>query len=217
MPDVALFPIPDCVAFPGTTFPLHVFEPRYRDMVKFCLENDVPMGVTHTESLISPSPENQTTEQAMRTNQATYKPYTIFSAGDVELIETLEDGRMLIDVHLNERLYAVKQVQQLPFLIYDCEPYNDRKISDEILQESNQLKEKLLNRLMVLTQHSEVMQEQLKSEHWQAMEVMDFSFKLFGIVRMEGDISQQILQCRSPVERLHIALQMLNKISPRPA
>ena len=31
--EVALFPIPDLVAFPGTVIPLHVFEPRYRKMV----------------------------------------------------------------------------------------------------------------------------------------------------------------------------------------
>ena len=32
MTDIALFPIPNCVAFPGTVFPLHVFEPRYRSL-----------------------------------------------------------------------------------------------------------------------------------------------------------------------------------------
>ena len=35
--EVALFPIPDLVAFPGTVIPLHVFEPRYRKMVHDCV------------------------------------------------------------------------------------------------------------------------------------------------------------------------------------
>ena len=30
---IALFPIPDLVAFPGAMVPLHVFEPRYREML----------------------------------------------------------------------------------------------------------------------------------------------------------------------------------------
>ena len=214
MPNIALFPIPECVAFPGTIFPLHVFEPRYREMVNHCLEQNMPMAVTHTETLISPSPKNQTTEQAMQSNQATYKPYTVFSAGKVELIETLKDGRMLIDVHLNERLYAVTELQQLPFLIYECEPYLDRPLTDDDIAQSEQLKQKLLKRLLALTNHSEAIQEQLQSARWQEMDVVEFSFRLFGLVRLEGDISQQILQCRSPVERLHIALQMLNKITP---
>ena len=208
---VALFPIPNCVAFPGTSFPLHVFEPRYREMVKYCTENNVPVGITHTESVIKHAKSNQTVAEAMQTNQATYKPYTIFSAGQVELLDTLDDGRMMIDVHLTDRLYAINEIQTLPFLIYECESYNDRSITDEIRQEGTVLKEKLLRRLIALTAHSQEVNELLKSPLWQDKDVVQFSFELFGMVRLEGDIQQQILQCRSPVERLHIALQILNR------
>jgi Lon protease-like protein len=31
---IALFPLPNAVLFPGVPLPLHVFEPRYRDMVR---------------------------------------------------------------------------------------------------------------------------------------------------------------------------------------
>jgi Lon protease-like protein len=30
---LAVFPLPDVVLFPGTLLPLHIFEPRYRDMI----------------------------------------------------------------------------------------------------------------------------------------------------------------------------------------
>lgn len=208
---VALFPIPNCVAFPGTGFPLHVFEPRYRDMVRFCIDENVPMGITHIESVIKHAKSNQTVSEAMQSNQATYKPYTIFSAGQVELLETLDDGRMMIDVHLTDRLYAINEIQTLPFLIYECESYNDRNITDEVRQEGEVLKEKLLKRLIALTAHSEEVNNLLKSPLWQDKDVVQFSFELFGMVRLDGDIQQQILQCRSPVERLHIALQILNR------
>ena len=45
--EVALFPIPDLVAFPGTVIPLHVFEPRYRKMVHDCVESGRKIGVCH--------------------------------------------------------------------------------------------------------------------------------------------------------------------------
>jgi Lon protease-like protein len=38
MVEVALFPIPDSVNFPGVPCPLHVFEPRYRKMAQHLLE-----------------------------------------------------------------------------------------------------------------------------------------------------------------------------------
>ena len=31
---VPLFPLPNAVLFPGVPLPLHIFEPRYRDMVR---------------------------------------------------------------------------------------------------------------------------------------------------------------------------------------
>jgi len=37
---VAVFPLPKLVMFPGTLLPLHIFEPRYRDMLRDCLETD---------------------------------------------------------------------------------------------------------------------------------------------------------------------------------
>jgi Lon protease-like protein len=41
---IPLFPL-DVVLFPGMTLPLHIYEPRYRDMTKMCLDSDTPFGV----------------------------------------------------------------------------------------------------------------------------------------------------------------------------
>ncbi len=41
---IPLFPL-HTVLFPGATLPLHIFEPRYREMVGRCLEHDQPFGV----------------------------------------------------------------------------------------------------------------------------------------------------------------------------
>lgn len=39
-----LFPL-DVVLLPGAPLPLHIFEPRYKEMVAECLANDAPFGV----------------------------------------------------------------------------------------------------------------------------------------------------------------------------
>jgi Lon protease-like protein len=40
-----IFPLPDVALFPHAILPLHVFEPRYREMVRDCLAGDRKMAV----------------------------------------------------------------------------------------------------------------------------------------------------------------------------
>lgn len=39
------FPLPGTVFFPHSLLPLHIFEPRYREMTAWCLENHYPLAV----------------------------------------------------------------------------------------------------------------------------------------------------------------------------
>ena len=41
---IPLFPL-DVVLFPGTPLPLHIFEPRYKEMIAECRAQDRPFGV----------------------------------------------------------------------------------------------------------------------------------------------------------------------------
>lgn len=43
--DLAIFPLPDAVLLPGALLPLHVFEQRYRDMVRDVLADDRLLGI----------------------------------------------------------------------------------------------------------------------------------------------------------------------------
>jgi Lon protease-like protein len=40
-----VFPLPSAVLFPGTALPLHIFEPRYRALVRDCLATDRVMAL----------------------------------------------------------------------------------------------------------------------------------------------------------------------------
>lgn len=42
---IPLFPLPNVVLFPNVTLPLHIFEPRYREMVADALEGDRIIGM----------------------------------------------------------------------------------------------------------------------------------------------------------------------------
>src|ERR1051325_4242523 len=44
MPLLPLFPL-EIVLFPGAPLPLHIFEPRYKEMIGECLEQKRPFGM----------------------------------------------------------------------------------------------------------------------------------------------------------------------------
>ena len=210
MINIAIFPIPDCVTFPGTTFPLHVFEPRYRAMVKQCIEYEMPLAICHVQKTVREAAANQTIEEALNKNQSTYKPHDIFSAGQCELSEELPDGRLLTLVHLDKRYKKISETQVLPFPIYACEELPDDDL-DSNLSELSQLQEKLLTRLLAVTADMPEVHAALSSAEWQDKEAKAFSFEIFGMLRLDGDIMQKILEKRSPVDRLQLALDLLNQ------
>ena len=78
---IAVFPLPGVVFFPYTALPLHVFEPRYREMVQWCIAEERPMAVT----LISPGREGE---------QLGDPPFeAVAGLGKIVHSERLPDGR----------------------------------------------------------------------------------------------------------------------------
>src|SRR5258707_2678034 len=50
---IPLFPL-DIVLFPGAPLPLHIFEPRYKEMIGECIAQDRPFGMVRAkESALS--------------------------------------------------------------------------------------------------------------------------------------------------------------------
>jgi hypothetical protein len=210
---VALFPIPGSVCFPWIACPLHVFEPRYRQMVRHCIDNQMLMGICHTQKVVHAGSQQQTLQEALNSNQATYKPCTIFSAGPVELLEELEDGRMLIQVDTNIRLQLVDEIQTLPFSIWNCAELPDQPGSDKELLELDLSKEKVLHRLLKLTHSSDKMQDLLNGDYWQTMPAEKFSFAVTGLLGLDPELKQDLLEMTNPQQRLGTVLELLNGIN----
>ena len=78
---IPIFPLPNVVLFPGVFLPLHVFEHRYREMVKDTLAEDRLIGIT----LLKPGWDQNADDQPA--------VYPIGCVGLISHIEGLEDGR----------------------------------------------------------------------------------------------------------------------------
>ncbi|HDY84590.1 hypothetical protein LCGC14_0741300 [marine sediment metagenome] len=213
MIEVALFPIPNSVNFPWVPTALHVFEPRYRKMVKYCIDHNVMMGVCHTEKLVHANTRVQTQEEVLSSNQSTYKPCAVFSAGKVELLEEMDDGRMTILVNFETRLKLQKERQTLPFNIWACEPYEDEQLEDDDLVTLKQTREKILHRLMTISYGNNEVQEILAGEYWQTKPPIEFSFLVNSLIAMPAEFKQNLLEMRHPQQRLDAILELLNSIN----
>ena len=79
--EMPLFPL-NAVLFPGMVLPLHIFEPRYREMINRCVDEEIPFGAV----LIQDGYEVG----------GTAKPHTIGTAARILKVENTTDGTMNI-------------------------------------------------------------------------------------------------------------------------
>lgn len=213
MADICIFPIPSCVTFPGTEFPLHVFEPRYREMIRYCIETSMPVAICHTRKLVSSGKSSSNVKESLSSNQATYRTFDVVSAGLCQLHETTEDGRMYLSVHLDQRYRLREEKQLLPYQIFECDPFPDVEPSEIEHQDNKILRDKILHRLTAVAEGEQQLEELLDTEEWMNMTAEDFSFQVFGSIRFDDEIQQDILELDSANKRLNLLLKLLNSSS----
>jgi len=206
--EVALFPIPSMVVFPHTIVPLHVFEPRYRQMVNDCVDKHRMIAICHTEKEIRSAPKMQEPADALKNNQATYKPYEIFSAGYCDIDEVLDDGRIYLRIYVEKRLRMISEVQTLPYRIA-----NAVEIVDADADGAEELKLAVNHQLKKITRgRDERLDKMLSSDTWISQSPYEFSFKLFQFIRFDADVMQHLLETTSTRERLEITQSLLNQV-----
>jgi hypothetical protein len=98
-----LFPLPNIVFFPHTRLPLHVFEPRYREMVRDALESDSRFGIV----LLRPGWESD--------YFGAPEVYECGTIGTIEQAVPLDDGRFNIVVRGDVRFRIVDEVSRVPY------------------------------------------------------------------------------------------------------
>jgi Lon protease-like protein len=208
--EIALFPIPDVVAFPGTVVPLHVFEPRYRRLISECVDAQRLVGVCHTRKTIRQAKPAQSLEEALSSNQSTHQPHEVFSAGAVEVKETLPDGRMLVNIDMSGRFVIRTEVQALPYRIVECDPLDD--VASGVSETDFELQRLINARLGYLVGgENPELAEQFAAPAWTTLTPAEFSFKLFAYLRFDPDLMQTVLESRSPTERLQMVWDILRR------
>ncbi|MBL6689024.1 MAG: LON peptidase substrate-binding domain-containing protein [Pseudomonadales bacterium] len=204
--EVALFPIPNVVAFPGMIVPLHVFEPRYRTMITDCVEKDRMIAVSHTLKEIRPAKVDQSMKDALSSNQATYESQPVFSAGPCKIMETTPDGRIYINIRMEKRLRYLEEIQTLPYQIVSCEEVDDLPVSStDASERAAELQREIVSEILkIIGRQNPAGLARFDSDHWRVMDTTDFSFRVFQLLRLDSDVMQAVLEMTSPLERLEV-------------
>jgi uncharacterized protein len=87
-----IFPLTGVLVLPGTVLPLHIFEPRYRNMVEDALETDKIFGMIQP---FVPQEDNRPQPGAEKQSPDLYK---VGCAGYIEKYEKSADGRFFIQL-----------------------------------------------------------------------------------------------------------------------
>ena len=114
---IPLFPLPNVVLFPGVFLPLHIFEPRYREMVADALDGDRMLGMV----LLRPGWD--------RDYEGRPPIFPIGCTGVITHVEKLSDGRYNIVLRGIERFRVIEEDHRLSYRRAMVEPLAEQGLA----------------------------------------------------------------------------------------
>lgn len=195
---IPLFPL-DLVLFPGATLPLHIFEPRYKEMISLCLREQRPFGVVRVRE----GEEEQ--EQPGESRIAGFG----CTADVLRVLKPYPDGRMDILTEGRKRFEVMGLNDEKSFLQAEVEYFDD----DE--PEASE-RDKLADlRKSALDLHAELVL--VSNTEGPKIDVASpvLSFQLAQALPVDLDFKQSMLEMHSELRRLRVLLEYYTKIIPR--
>jgi uncharacterized protein len=187
-----LFPL-NVVLFPHMPLPLHIFEPRYRQMISECLEEGHSFGVVAIR-------------EGAETGPAT--PHDVGTLAKIIRIERLEDGRMNLLVSGASRFEIVKTDSVRPYLRGQIriipEAGDDLEATARLTEETALAFRRYSNLVRAL-----VGQEPQEPEP--PMEPELLSYLIAAALNLQVPEKQALLAQRRTDERLALELRILRK------
>ena len=179
MPELGLFPL-SIVLVPTERIPLHIFEPRYRELIEECVEEGTDFG------LVLATGDGAVHEIGTR-------------ASVLEVLEVLEDGRMNVVVEGGERFRLLELTSGRSFTTGLVEPVTDEDdppAADDV--------ERALEVFRELAETSEA------DVDLPDPDVSQLDFELAARVEFGVDAKQEVLAMTSPrlrMQRLAVLLE----------
>jgi Lon protease-like protein len=193
-----LFPLP-LVLFPGATLPLHLFEPRYRQLLTDCLAGDRRFGI-----IALPRGMAEPELPAGR----------VGCVAEITMHERLEDGRADIVVVGRER-FALEALDDddAPYRVGRVTAYEDVRGDDDDAESLD----RLATEVRALWTRVAGAARRIADESDPVPALPDdpslVAFAIAAVVDLDLDARQQLLTARSPAARLYTVRQLLGTVA----
>lgn len=195
---IPLFPL-ETVLFPYTALPLHIFEPRYREMVMHCLETDSPFGVVLIrEGREVDYPEIQVHEVGTlaRIGRLRRQP-----DGRLHLLALGEERFQIVRLICHEASYLKAHVR----LWRDHEPFDwdaEQQYADAVAQRFREF-------LHLALDAGGLRVDDIELPHSPTA----LSFAIAGTLQLEMPLRQYLLELQDARERLRLVDQILETLT----
>lgn len=189
--ELPLFPL-NTVLFPYASVQLHVFEDRYRELVRNCLEFDRPFGIVLIRA------GSEVSRQV--------DPYMVGTAVRIVQVHTYDDGRMDIQVQ-GERRFRIRELDEShAYLVGKVEPVIEHEIEEsdraaELLTRAREEFEVLIQRLFA--------RQEFSVQVVFPTDPVALSFTIANLLQMENLDKQRLLETTDTLERVEDLLPIL--------
>lgn len=187
--ELPLFPL-DAVIFPYAALQLHIFEERYREMVRKCVEFDEPFGIVLIRNH----------------SEIGEEPYLVGTVVRIIDVKHYEDGRMDISV-VGERRFRIRELDDSrSYLVGRVEPVIEHEIEDspranEILAEARLEFENLMRKLFE--------RQEFNIQVNFPPDPVALSFTMANFISMDNLEKQRLLETTDTIERVEELIPIL--------
>lgn len=186
-----LFPLSD-VLFPGMMLPLHIFEPRYRLLVKRCMDERIPFGVV----LISKGQEVGPAAEF----------FPVGTTARIKRVQRAEDGRLYIASVGEQRFRVLETLRDQPYIQGKVEVIPEQPGDGKILDGVTERALTLLERYLEQITGSDQLGDNLREKDFSPQQL---SYTIGSLLQVERQEKQAILEVPSTTSRLTHEIELL--------
>jgi Lon protease-like protein len=190
-----MFPL-NTVLFPGATLSLHIFEPRYKQMITECLDGSEPFGVT----LIRDGHEAGDVE---------VMPHDVGTTAEISEMRPLPEGRYFINTVGRRRFRIDRVVSREPYLLCDV-TYLDDAEAEAPSELDAQVRTEFAEYLRLLVRFAGT-----QTGVDLPLDPEAGSFVIGHMLQVADGMKQRLLEVTTTHERLTMELAFLRKLLPQ--